>query len=83
MAESDMEKTANEFLRFGHVEIEKREFCSSKKEIDVRDVDIDKILVSNEFAYRRNKETEVKYFTGYKTGKKIRPSVIHHGSTNE
>ena len=29
-----------------------------------------------EFAYVKNKETDVNYFTGYKTGKKNRSSLI-------
>ena len=42
LAEHDMEKTAIEFLRFGDVEIEKTEFCHSKKAINIDNVDLKK-----------------------------------------
>ena len=63
-------------MRFGDAKIEKKECHSSKNSVDLRDIDIKKILVSNEFAYDKIKETESKYFTWYKMGKKIRPLFI-------
>ena len=35
-----------------------------------------KMFAFYEFAYVKNKETDVNYFTGYKTGKKNRSSLI-------
>lgn len=39
--------------------------------IDVNNLDVKKLLVSDKFAYGKNKETNVKYFTGYKKLKKL------------
>ena len=63
-------------MRFGDVKIEKKECHSSKKAVDVKDVDINKILVSNEFAFSKNKKTESKYFIRHKMGKKIKPLFV-------
>ena len=41
-----------EHLKFDDVGIEKKEFHSSKKSIDISGVDIEKLLVSNEFKKR-------------------------------
>ena len=59
------EVTFNEFLKLGDVEISKMEFYCSKKVIVLNNVDVQKILVSNEFAYGKNKETNEKYFIRY------------------
>ena len=45
-----------QFLKFGSDAIENK-FYSSKKDINVNNVDIEEILVPNEFAYGKNKET--------------------------
>ena len=68
MAERDMKKTTKIEI---DVKIEKIKFHNSKEVIQVSDVDIEKILISDEFAYGKNKETGAKYFIGLKTGKKI------------
>ena len=57
-----------QLLKIGSGEIE--EFPFSKKAIDVNNVDIKNILVSDEIAYLKNKETDAKYFVGHKTNKK-------------
>lgn len=59
-----------EQLKFGDVEIENEKFHSWKKVINIDEVDIGKICVSDEFANGKNKETDAKYFIGYKTGQK-------------
>lgn len=64
-----------EQLKFGDVEIEKKKFHSSKKIINIHEVYIEKILLSNEFAYAKNKEADLKYFIGHKTDKN-RPLFI-------
>ena len=71
MTERAIKKTTKEFLKFGDVKIEEKKFHCSKKVIDVRDVDIEKIVVSHKLAYGRNKETDAKYFIGYKIGEKL------------
>ena len=48
---------------------------SSKKAIDIEDVDIEIILVSGEFVYDKNKKVDAKCFIGYKAGKN-RPLFI-------
>ena len=42
---------SKEFLEFGGIKIEKRTFHSSKRPMITEDVDIDKIVISEEFAY--------------------------------
>ena len=59
------EVTFNQFLKLGDVEISKMEFYCSKKVIVLNNVDVKKVLVSNEFAYGKNKETNAKYFIRY------------------
>ena len=39
--------------------------------ININDVDNEKILLSIEFAYGKNKTTDTIYFIRYKTGKKL------------
>lgn len=72
MGESDMKKMAMEILKSVDVKIEKKkEFHCSKMVIDVNNLDVKKLLVSDKFAYGKNKETNVKYFIGYKKLKKL------------
>ena len=54
---------SKEFLKFADVEIKKRKFPSSKGPIDVGDVNIDKIVISNKFSCTKRGS---KYFVGYK-----------------
>ena len=49
-------------LAFGDIEVTKKEFYESKRGIKLSDVDVSKIVISNEV--KGNNET-VKYFTGY------------------
>lgn len=67
-----MKKMAMEILKSVDVKIEKKkEFHCSKMVIDVNNLDVKKLLVSDKFAYGKNKETNVKYFIGYKKLKKL------------
>ena len=50
-----MQETTNEFLNFGAAEMKKVDFHSSKKLIDVMEVDVKKIIVSYSSAYGKNK----------------------------
>ena len=54
-----MKKMTKEFLKFGVVKIEKIEFYCSEMAIDVNNVDVEKILVSNKFPYGKNKEKKM------------------------
>lgn len=56
MVERDMKKTDNECLRFGDINIKKKEFHGSKKAMNVSDIDIKKILISCEFVYGKKKK---------------------------
>ena len=49
-------------LNFGDIEVSKKEFYNNKKAINLREVDINKIVVSNKV--KGNNETS-KYFIGY------------------
>ena len=51
-----------EILTFGDIEIEKDEFYRHKTPILLKDVDIEKVLVSNKIYFG---EKNYKYFTGY------------------
>ena len=58
MAKSVMKNLTKEFLKFGDVKMEK--FVYSKKAINKNNVVVEKILVSDEFANCKNKETNGK-----------------------
>lgn len=60
MAEHDVKIVAREFLKFDDVEIEKMTFHKSKETIFLIDVDIKKILISDEFTRSKNKEAGAK-----------------------
>ena len=47
---------SEKFLNFGKVKIEEIKFHRSKNVIYVNNVDIEKILISDKFAYGKNKE---------------------------
>ena len=47
------------YLEFSDVEIEKKGFHSSKKAVDLDKMDIEKILVSNEFAHEKNPKKQM------------------------
>ena len=51
-----------EFLTFGSIEIEKNKFYRHKSPVLLRDVDTEKVLVSNKIS---SGEKNYKYFIGY------------------
>ena len=63
-------------MKLGSDETEKKKFHSCRKEINVYNVEFEKILVSDEFDFDKNKETDSENFIGYKINGKIRPLSI-------
>ena len=63
-----MEKTK----KFGDTEIQKQKFDQRKAPISIKNIDINKIVVSNKVSFG---EKAFKYFIGYKDGKKLNPYV--------
>ena len=61
MAGPDMKKMTKWFLKLGDFEIEKKQFYNSKELIDLG-------YWYPTSVYGKNKEANVKYFIGYKTG---------------
>ena len=55
-------KIGREILMFGDIKIEKNEFYRHKSPIFLRDVDIEKVLVSNKIFFS---EKDYRYFIGY------------------
>ena len=51
-----------QFLTFDGDKTEKKEFCYSKNPIAIDYVDINEIIISDVFAYGRNKKTDAKFF---------------------
>ena len=68
MTEHDIRRATKKFFKINSVETEKMEFLCSKKMINKNDVNVQKKLVSDAFAFEKNKETNAKYFKGYKKG---------------
>ena len=61
-----MEKT---FIKFGDTEIKKHKFHKYKRPISIKNIDINKIIVSNKVSFGKK---GFKYFIGYKDAKKIK-----------
>ena len=59
-------------IKFGDIEIEKQKSHQHKKTISIKNMDIDKIVVSNKVSFSKK---GFKYFIGYKDTK-IRPLCI-------
>ena len=55
-------KVSKEILTFGDIEIEENKFYRNKIPVHLRDVDIEKVLVSNKISFD---EKNYKYFIGY------------------
>ena len=68
-------------IKFGHKEVDKKEFYSSKQAISLDSVDLDKIVVSSK---RKINETTYKYLCGYLNNDFIQPLCVilpqMHGS---
>lgn len=60
MLECNMKKTTREFVKVSDVKNEKMQFHQPKEAFNVKDVDIKKILTSDEFAYDKNRKSECK-----------------------
>ena len=56
-------------IKLGDIEIQKQKFNQNKGAISIKNVDIDKIVVSNKVSFDKK---GFKYFIGYKNAKKIR-----------
>ena len=61
-----MEKT---IIKFGDIEIEKQKFHQHKRPISIKNLDINKIRVSNKISFGKK---GLKYFIGCKDAKKIK-----------
>ena len=60
-------------IKFGDIEIQKRKCHPVKESISIKNIDINKIVVSNKVSFGKK---GFKYFIGYKDAKKIRPLCI-------
>ena len=60
-------------IKFGDSEIQKPKFRQHKEPISIRNIDINKIVVSNKISFGKK---AFKHFIGYKDGKKIKPLCI-------
>ena len=50
-------------IKFGDIEIEKQKFHQHKRTISIKNIDINKIVVSNKITFGKK---GFEYFTGYK-----------------
>ena len=57
-------------ITFGDIEIEKQNFHQHKESFSIKNIDINKIAISNKVSFGKK---GFKYFIGYKDAKKIRP----------
>ena len=58
------------FIKFGDIGIQKEKFHQHKGLVSVKNIDINKIVVSNKVSFS---EKWFKYFIGYKDAKKLDP----------
>ena len=65
-----MEKT---IIKYGDIEIQKQKVLLDKGPISIKNIDINKIVVSSKVSLGKK---GFKYFVGYKDAKKIRPLCI-------
>ena len=54
-------------IKFGDIDIQKQKFYQYKQSISIKNIDINKIVVSNKFSFGKK---GFKYFIGYKDAKK-------------
>ena len=57
-------------IKFGDIEIQKQKFHEHNGLISIKNIDINKIVVSNKVSFGKKR---FKYFIGYKDAKKIKP----------
>ena len=55
-------------IKFGDIEIEKQKFHQYKRPILIKNIDVNKIVVSNKVSFCKK---GLKYFNGYKYAKKL------------
>ena len=67
-----MEKT---IIKFGDIEIQKQKFHQHKGPVSIKNIDINKIVVSNKVSLGKK---GFKYFIGYKDTKKLDLYVHFH-----
>ena len=60
-------------IKFGDIEIEKQKFHQHKEPISIKNIDINKITVSNRVPFGKKGFI---FFIGYKDAKKVRPLCI-------
>ena len=60
----------NNEIKVGNIEIKKPKFYQYQSPISIKNIDIDKIVVSNKVSFGKK---SFRYFIGYKDAKKIRP----------
>ena len=60
-------------IKLGDIEIEEQKFHVHKEQISMKNIDVNKITVSNKVSFHKK---GFKYFFGYKNAKKIRPLCI-------
>ena len=60
-------------IKFDGTEIEEYEFHQYNSPISIKNIDINKIVVSNKFTFGKQ---DFEYFIGYKDNKEIRPLCI-------
>ena len=57
-------------IQFGDIEIKKQKFHQHKAPNSIKNIDINKIVVSKNVSFGKK---AFRYFTGYKNGKKLNP----------
>ena len=55
-------------IKFGDIEIQKQKYCQHKGPISIKNIDNNKIVVSNKVSFGKK---GLKYFIGYKDAKKL------------
>ena len=60
-------------IKFGYIEIQKQKFHHHKESVSIKNIDINKMVVSNRVSFAKN---EFRYFTGYKDAENVRPLCV-------
>ena len=66
-------------IKFGDIEIEKQKFHQHKEPISIKNIDINKIVVSNKVSFGKK---GFKYFIGYKDDKN-NSTFMYNSTKNE
>ena len=70
---------SKEILKFDEVEVKKSKLNFSKSPMFIEDVDVNKILISEEKLGKNGKQKDSKYFIGYKND----GSILHQAPKNQ